>query len=157
MQSVERLKFSSHQISKRVPPLSARSLTISLGWPVNLLIALIRETINELYSLRPVDLFLMTYLLRCGSPRREGDGSGSPAAADTAESHRQNLGICHTHPYLFLCPLRAKCLGENRCQTLVLEGERCCSRYSRVSQGESRDLPHLSFSLPLSITYQVSG
>ena len=32
----------------------------------------------------------------------------------------------------------------------------CCSRYSKVSQGESEDLPHPSLSLPLSIIYQVS-
>ena len=59
------------------------------------------------------------------------------AAGDTAESHRENLGICHTHPCLFLCPSHTKCLGENRYKTLELEGGRRCRRYSRVLQAES--------------------
>ena len=110
----------------------------------------------SLYSLRLAGLSVTTYLWCCEVPCQEGDGSSSPAAADTAERCRENLGICRIPRDPIPSSSRTKCPGKNRYQTLVLEGGRCCRKYSRVSQGESGHLPHPSLSLPLSIMYQVS-
>ena len=104
----------------------------------------------KLYSLRPADQSRETYLWRCEVPYQERDGSGSPAAGDTTESRRKNLGSA--------TPILVSSSVHYVPRIWVrIEGWRWFRRYNRVLQGESTDLTHPSLSLPLSIIYQVSA
>ena len=66
----------------------------------------------NLYSPRPADLSLGTYLSQCGSPWKEGGGSYSPAAADRAGYCRRSREFCRNRLCLVLSSVRTKCLAK---------------------------------------------